>query len=106
MRYRRDLTPGGTYFFTVVTAERRSLLAGPAAVDLLRGAFRTAMGYPPFRIEAIVVFPDPPHPLWTLPEGDANYAVRWSCIKGRFTAGLPAALRPEPSAARKRRGEQ
>jgi hypothetical protein len=30
-RYRRDLTPGSTYFFTVVTAERRPLLADPAA---------------------------------------------------------------------------
>ena len=106
MRYRRDLTPGGTYFFTVVTAERRPLLADPAAVELLRGAFRMVMRQFPFRIEAIVVLSDHLHTLWTLPEGDANYPVRWNRIKGRFTAGLPAALRPEPSGARKRRGEQ
>lgn len=106
MRYRRDLTPGSSYFFTVVTEGRRPLLADPASVDLLRGAFRTVMERFPFRIEAIVVLPDHLHALWTLPEGDANYPMRLNRIKGRFTAGLPAALRPDPPAARKLRGEQ
>jgi putative transposase len=105
MYYRRDFTPGGTYFFTVVTAERRPLLAGPATVEILRGAFRAVMAHYPFRIDAIVVLPDHLHTIWTLPEGDANYPLRWNRIKGRFTEALPAHLRPIPSPTRVRRRE-
>lgn len=36
MQYRRAQTPGGTYFFTVVTFRRRKLLCIPENVDLLR----------------------------------------------------------------------
>jgi putative transposase len=94
MYYRRDFTPGGTYFFTVVTAERRPLLTGPAAAEILRGAFRIVMAHYPFRIDAIVVLPDHLHTIWTLPEGDSNYPLRWNRIKGRFTEALPAPIRP------------
>jgi hypothetical protein len=41
MRYRRAKTPGGTYFFTVVTFQRRKFLCEPGNVELLRTAFRT-----------------------------------------------------------------
>ncbi|GEO37202.1 transposase [Skermanella aerolata] len=94
MYYRRDFTPGGTYFFTVVTSERRPLLAGPGAVEILRGSFRTVMADYPFRIDAIVVLPDHLHTIWTLPEGDADYPFRWNRIKGRFTEVLSARIRP------------
>ena len=87
MYYRRDFTPGGTYFFTVVTAERRPLLAEPMTVTLLRGAFRTVLTHHPFRIDAIVVLPDHLHTIWTLPEGDSDYPRRWNRIKSLFTAG-------------------
>jgi putative transposase len=94
MYYRRDFTPGGTYFFTVVTADRRPLLAGPAAAEILRGAFRIVMAHYPFRIDAIIVLHDHLHTIWTLPEGDSNYPLRWNRIKGRFTEALPAHIRP------------
>jgi putative transposase len=94
MYYRRDFTPGGTYFFTVVTAERRPLLAEPGAVEILRGAFRTVMADYPFRIDAIVVLPDHLHTVWTLPEEDADYPFRWNRIKGRFTQALRQHRRP------------
>ena len=106
MYYRRDFTPGGTYFFTVVTAKRRPLLAEPTTVTLLRGAFRTVMTHHPFRIDAIVVLPDHLHTIWTLPERDSDYPRRWNRIKSLFTARLPAHLRPVPSATRIRRREQ
>lgn len=83
-------------FFTVVTAERRPLLAEPATVTLLRGAFRTAMTHHPFQIDAIVVLPDHLHTIWTLPEGDSDYPRRWNRIKSLFTAGCPAHFRPIP----------
>jgi hypothetical protein len=34
----------------------------------------------PFDIEAIVVLPDHLHAIWTLPEGDADFALRWRLI--------------------------
>ena len=106
MEYRRDRTVGGTYFFTVVIQGRKPLFDDPAMVDRLRAAFRIVMRHRPFQIEAIVVLPDHLHALWTLPEGDSDYSMRWNAIKGRFTAGLPAQARPAPSAARKARNEQ
>ena len=41
MRYRRSTTPGATYFFTVVTYQRREILGEPDTVALLRDAFAT-----------------------------------------------------------------
>jgi putative transposase len=99
MHYRRLMTPGATYFFTVVTYRRRAFLCEPDSVALLREAFATVKQRYPFRIEAMVLLPDHLHCLWTLPAGDSNYATRWMLIKAYFTrrcaarlktAGLPA----------------
>ena len=106
MEYRRDRTPGGSYFFTVVTYGRRPLFDDPATIGRLRAAFGIVKSHRPFRIEASVVLPDHLHMIWTLPEGDSDYSTRWGAIKGRFTALLPAHLRPDPPGARKRRKEQ
>jgi REP-associated tyrosine transposase len=56
----------------------------------------------PFAIDGIVVLPDHLHTIWTLPEGDSDYAVRWNLIKGSFTRGLPRAERISASRLRKR----
>ncbi len=93
MRYRRDRTAGGTYFFTVVTHERLPILASPEAVDALRSAFRKVRSDRPFVIKAIVVLPDHLHTLWTLPEGDADYSMRWRLIKRSFSAAVDARSR-------------
>lgn len=91
MRYRRDRTPGGTYFFTVVTAERRPVFADPAMVRLLGEVMRQERERRPFKVEALVVLPDHLHTVWTLPPDDADYPRRWSSIKGIFSraCGLP-----------------
>ncbi len=34
----------------------------------------------PFTIDAIVVLPDHLHAVWTLPEGDADFAMRWQPV--------------------------
>ena len=39
MQYRRAKTPGGTFFFTVVTHRRRKFLCVPENIILLRQAF-------------------------------------------------------------------
>ena len=85
MQYRRALTPGGTFFFTLVTQQRRPVFASAEAVETLRGAFRAVRASRPFEIDAMVVMPDHLHCLWTLPPGDADFPTRWRLIKTWFT---------------------
>lgn len=94
MRYRRDRTPGATYFFTLVTQGRHALFAQPINIHRLRSTFARVKAVHPFRIDAIVVLPDHLHCLWTLPEGDADFAGRWNLIKGGFTRALPSEAKP------------
>jgi putative transposase len=42
----------------------------------------------PFEITATVVLPDHLHAIWTLPDGDRDYPVRWSLIKAGFSRAL------------------
>jgi putative transposase len=86
--YRRNFLPGGSYFFTVNLANRRSRLL-TEHVELLRTAFRYTQERHPFAIEATVVLPEHLHAIWTLPEGDADFATRWRLIKSIFSRGLP-----------------
>jgi putative transposase len=87
VRYRRNRVDGGTYFFTVTLADRRST-AMVDHVNSLRTAFRVARQERPFALDAIVILPDHLHAILTLPEGDANFAGRWRRIKGHFSTGL------------------
>ena len=93
MRYRRSKTPGATYFFTVVTYRRRSILCEPDSIALLREAFKTVKQQRPFQIDAIVILPDHLHCLWTLPADDADYSTRWMVIKSYFTRRCSTALK-------------
>jgi putative transposase len=87
--YRRNLVPGGSYFFTVNLWDRRSgLLTGH--VDALRAAFRFARARHPFAVDAIVVLPDHLHAVWTLPDGDADFALRWRLITAAVSRALPS----------------
>lgn len=86
--YRRDWTPGATWFFTLNLAERqRDLLT--TRIDLLRASFARVMHRHPWRIDAIVILPDHLHALCTLPPGDADFALRWRLIKTTFSRALP-----------------
>ena len=90
MRYRRAYQPGGSFFFTVVTARRRPIFSSATAVDVLRDAFRAVRQKRPFDIVAIVILPDHLHCIWTLPAGDTDFMTRWRLIKTWFSkrAGL------------------
>jgi putative transposase len=70
----------------------------------LRAAVRKAQGRNQFHIDAWVVLPDHMHCLWTLPEGDADFPVRWWVIKTAFSKSLPSGERR--SAAMSARGER
>jgi putative transposase len=84
MFYRRANVTGGTYFFTVNLAERHLRLL-VEHVDVLRAAVKGVQQRRPFHIDALVVLPDHLHAIWTLPEGDADFATRWMLIKAGFS---------------------
>lgn len=106
MQYRRDKTPGATYFFTVVTYDRQRIFGSDETVGLLREAFRYVKRRHPFEIDAIVVLPDHIHCLWTLPAMDADYSTRWRLIKGHFSRYCPSKYRKPLSSARIKKKEQ
>ena len=87
--YRRAQIAGGTYFFTVVLADRSARLLTDH-VDLLRGAFADVKSLLPFTINAIVVLPDHLHCVWTLPDGDHDFSSRWRRIKAAFSRAIPS----------------
>ena len=85
--YRRNFIPGGSYFFTVNLADRRSRLLTDK-IGLLRSALRMVMQRHPFTTEAVVVLPEHLHCIWTLPPGDTDFATRWRLIKTDFSRAL------------------
>ncbi|MGE0750281.1 MAG: transposase [Variibacter sp.] len=90
VQYRRNLVSGGTYFFTVVLADRTSSLLVDHVGDL-RTAFRVARQERRFTIDAIAILPDHLHAIWTLPSEDSDFSGRWKRIKAYFTHRLIAA---------------
>ena len=84
MQYRRLKTPGGTYFFTVVTFARRKILCEPENRALLRTAIRLTQTRHPFVIDAFVLLPDYLHTLWTLPLADMDYSMLRNTKKAIF----------------------
>lgn len=100
MRYRRANVKGGTYFFTVNLAERDLRLLVDR-VDALRTAVAQVKRRHPFYIDAFVVLPDHLHAIWTLPVGDADFAMRWMLIKAGFSRRLVKGERRNASRAGK-----
>ena len=106
MHYRRAFAPGGSYFFTLVTEQRRPVFASNDNVSLLREAFRRVRKTRPFDIDAMVVLPEHLHCIWTLPPDDADFATRWRLIKTWFTKHSQPEWRTTPNAARAVKHEQ
>src|SRR5947209_1660030 len=107
-RYRRNYVPGGTYFFTVVTFDRRPLFARQRVRHDLHQAIEAVCRKRPFQVVAMVLLPDHLHTIWTLPPGDADYSTRWRQIKEAFTRSFPLVSDTDAilSASRRRHGEQ
>ena len=83
--YRRANTPGGTFFFTVVTHRRRLLFHKPEIREILRHVVNTVRNKHPFTSDAWVLLPDHMHCIWSLPGGCSNFSLRWSLIKSGFS---------------------
>jgi putative transposase len=88
--YRRRRVPGGTYFFTLVTYERRPIFTSASVVTLLRRAMGDERAHNAFEMDGGVVLPDHTHFLWTLPQGGDDYSSRIGRIKAAFTKALRA----------------
>ena len=85
MEYRRAFVPGGTFFFTVVTYDRRKTFSQPAAARLLGSVLRRCIARWPMTVHAIVLLPDHWHTIWSLPSGDDAYPTRLGWAKKEFT---------------------
>jgi len=94
MLYRRAFIQGGSWFFTIVTNQRRAFLTNADNIKILREAFKQVKEKYPFTIEAIVVMPDHLHCILTLPTDDSNFATRWRLIKTWFTKHSDTDLHP------------
>jgi putative transposase len=105
MEYRRLFIPGGTYFFTVVTFERRPIFSDPQAVEVLRDAFRYTLARMPYPIVADVILPDHMHFLWNLPSQTSDYSTRWRMIKSHFTRNWQPVDETRIPASRMKKGE-
>jgi putative transposase len=87
VNYRRNLVRGGTYFFTVALANRRSTALVENAASL-RQAFQKTRVEKPFDVDAIVILPEHLHAIITLPPADADYSGRWRRVKSLFTRAI------------------
>lgn len=105
-RYRRS-RDGATFFFTVVTHERRKILCTKLGRASLRVAFNETRSSHPFEVIAVVLLPDHLHTVWQLPHGDFDYSLRWRHIKARFTRAWlkVGASVGDVSASRESKGE-
>jgi putative transposase len=83
-RYRRPVN-GLTYFFTVVAHRRRPILCDDLIRTALRRGIETVRATRPFAIDAWVLLPDHMHCIWTLPQDERDFSLRWSAIK-RFVS--------------------
>jgi putative transposase len=101
--YHRVKILGATYFFTVNLLERRTSLL-TEHIDQVREAVAWVRKQHPFHIDAWVVMPEHMHAMWTLPQDDSDYALRWASIKRQFSKALPVEERR--SLVRRKRGER
>lgn len=95
--FRRAFSPGGTYFFTLVTENRAPILCDDLSRKLLHNAIATCATRGPFTLDAIVLLPDHLHILMTLPHNDTDFSTRISAIKANFTHNFLASGGSEQS---------
>ena len=106
--YRRWFVAGGTYFFTLVTQDRRPILTTDDGRRFLRSAIRKVQESFPFELIATCLLPDHWHLVMQLPKGDSNYSIRIKRIKTEFSRSWTTAGHGESSVseARTRKGER
>ena len=84
-QYRRVYCQGGTFFFTVVTARRFPFFSSSDNRKMLYSAWLYVQKKLPFETIAYCLLPEHLHCIWTLPEHQDDYSLRWKEIKRLFT---------------------
>ena len=84
-QYRRANTPGATYFFTLISYRRQTILCDAPVREALREAIAAVRKTRPFVVDAWVLLPDHLHCIWTLPADDADFSQRWALIKHKVS---------------------
>ena len=102
-RYRRLKIEGGAFFFTLALADRGSDLL-VRHIERLRRAYAEVEKRHPFETVAICILPDHIHALWQLPDGDTDYASRWSLFKSAFHVAFPAPRRSMSKIIKREKG--
>jgi putative transposase len=103
--FRRSTVPGATYFFTVNTYRRQKVLTDAPFYLALKQSFLEVKAAHPFSIDAFVLLPDHLHCILTLPENDADYALRWNIIKRSVSQKTRGLITSPQSRSRQSRGE-
>ena len=106
MEYRRVYINSGTYFFTLVTFNRRPIFSSQRSIDLLNDAFQYTTDRMPFEVVASVILPDHMHFIWTLPEKSCDFSTRWRLIKSHFTRHWSKDRIISESPSRMKKGER
>jgi len=106
MDYRRAYIPGGTFFFTLVTYQRRKLFEEPSNIKLLQHCIKKVKEQHPFKMRAYVILPDHVHCIWTLPDNDIDFSTRWRLIKSYFTRDCVQHNNDIPSKSRRHKKEK
>ena len=101
--YRRPKRHGAQVFFTVNLADRTSDLL-VREIETLRQVVAKTREERPFEIDAWVVLPDHMHCVWTLPDGDRDFSMRWNVIKARFSFAMAAGRQRPSHIARREKG--
>lgn len=103
--YRRAIAPGGTFFFTVVTWQRQPILTDDRVRTALREAIKITRAQRPSQIDAWVLLPDHLHCVWTLPDRDSDFSIRWATIKRHVSSVSSAWRSPELTESQRKRRE-
>lgn len=104
--YLRAWVPGGTFFLTLVTLDRRKIFDHPKSPGILGRAVNGVRRDHPFTLDAWVLMPDHLHTIWTLPKGDTNNGKRVGSIKAYFSKATKTWFHDESLLNPSRRGRR
>jgi putative transposase len=100
-QYLRAKVKDGAFFFTLALVDRSSDLL-LRHINRLRQTYRLVRASRPFETIAICVLPDHVHAIWSLPDDDDDFSMRWNLIKGGFSRAIPSAASRSASKVAKR----
>jgi len=63
-------------------------------------------GNHPLTIDAWVILPEHLHTIWTLPENDSDFSVRWKNIKASFSKRYQGSVAGDVSQSMLKKGEK